>query len=44
MEKITAEMLRLLKSRTDIAKEIGEPEKISGKQELFESLVNQYLH
>ncbi|MBL50527.1 MAG: xylose isomerase [Candidatus Marinimicrobia bacterium] len=33
-----------LEQLTNIAKEIGEPEKISGKQELFESLVNQYLH
>ena len=27
----------------EIAEEIGEPEKRSGKQELFESIVNQYL-
>ncbi|MAV70249.1 MAG: xylose isomerase [Candidatus Marinimicrobia bacterium] len=27
----------------EIAEEIGEPEKTSGKQELFESIVNQYL-
>ena len=33
-----------LEQLTNIAKEIGEPEKISGKQELFESLANQYLH
>tara|TARA_B100001971_G_scaffold159879_1_gene149801 strand:- start:722 stop:2056 length:1335 start_codon:yes stop_codon:yes gene_type:complete len=32
-----------LEQLTTIAKEIGEPEKISGKQELFESLVNQFL-
>jgi xylose isomerase len=32
-----------LEQLTTIAKEIGEPEKISGKQELFDSLVNQYL-
>ena len=32
-----------LEQLTNIAKEIGEPEKISGKQELFESLVNQFL-
>jgi len=32
-----------LEKLTIIAKEIGEPEKISGKQELFESLVNQFL-
>jgi len=32
-----------LEQLTTIAKEVGEPEKISGKQELFESLVNQFL-
>jgi xylose isomerase len=32
-----------LEQLTKIAKEIGEPVKISGKQELFESLVNQFL-
>ena len=32
-----------LEQLTTIAKEIGEPEKISGKQELFDSLVNQFL-
>ena len=32
-----------LEQLTTIAKENGEPEKISGKQELFESLVNQFL-
>ena len=32
-----------LEQLTEIAKETGEPEKISGKQEMFESLVNQFL-
>ena len=32
-----------LKQLKEIAEEIGEPEKTSGKQELFESIVNQYL-
>jgi len=35
--KLTLEKLR------DIASEIGEPETISGKQELFEQLINMYL-
>ena len=32
-----------LKQLKEIAEELGEPEKTSGKQELFESIVNQYL-
>lgn len=35
--KLTLEDLR------EIAKEAGEPEKISGKQELYESLINMYI-
>ena len=31
MEKITADMLRLLKSRTDIAKEIGDLKRKHGR-------------
>ena len=27
----------------DLAAQNGEPEKISGKQELYESLINQYI-
>ena len=37
MEKITLEKLR------DIASEAGEPETRSGKQELYEQLINIYL-
>ncbi len=32
-----------LRQLKEIAEKMGEPEKISGKQELFESIVNQYL-
>jgi len=32
-----------LNELTEIAKELGEPEQISGKQELYESLINQYI-
>jgi xylose isomerase len=32
-----------LKELTDLAREIGEPKQISGKQELYESLINKYL-
>ncbi len=32
-----------LKELTEIAMEMGEPKQISGKQELFESLINQFI-
>ena len=39
----SAELKQVLTVAKEIAEKMGEPEKISGKQELFESIVNQYL-
>jgi xylose isomerase len=32
-----------LEALRDLAAKLGEPKQISGKQELYESLINQYI-